>query len=230
MPVGRLHAVRRLAKFDPPALLGGNELGRVMAVRSEAGVPPDADLIARMARGDERALGALYDRYGPTAYRLALAVVAEPADAEEVVSDAFGQLWRTAASFDAGRGTVYAWVTTVVRSRALDRVRARKRHARVLERSALLSPDGVAAPLGSLGANPAGGAEQGETRGLVLRSLAALPDAQRRVIELAYFGGLSHSEIAAELGEPLGTVKTRMRSALEKLRSALAPLLLEGES
>ena len=181
-----------------------------------------------MAAGDERALGELYDRHGSTVYALARAIVGERADTEEVVADAFGQAWRTAGQFDPARGSVTAWLTTITRTRALDLVRARGRRSKVLARAAQESDAGFATPLASSDA-PDRDVERQETRQLVTRSLGALPEAQRRVIELAYFGGLSHSEIAAELKEPLGTVKTRLRAAMEKLRDALSPRISQME-
>jgi len=198
-----------------------------MASQQEHVPPAGADraLVERMAAGDERALGELYDRHGRTTYSLAVAIVRERADAEEVVADAFGQAWRTADHFDPGRGTVGAWLATITRTRALDLVRAQGRRARALARAAQEGDAGVAAPLGRAGDAPDRGVERQEARRLVELSLAELPEPQRRVIELAYFGGLTQTEIAAELGEPLGTVKTRIRAGMEKLRGALAPLL-----
>src|SRR5881296_4670812 len=102
-----------------------------------------------MAAGDDRALGELYDRHAATAYALALAIVGERADAEEVVADAFGQVWRTAAQFDPSRGSVAAWLATITRTRALDLLRSRRRRARALERAARADTDGLAAPLGA---------------------------------------------------------------------------------
>ena len=183
---------------------------------------PDDALVERMAGGDERALGDLYDRHGRVAYALAYAIVGERADADEVVVDTFGQAWRAAAAFDPARGSVGAWLATIARTRALDLVRARGRRSRALERAAQLSEGGFAAPVaGSAGDTPDRDAERGEARGLVTRALAGLPAVQRRAIELAYFGGLSQSEIAAQLGEPLGTVKTRIRDGMAKLRELL---------
>jgi len=191
---------------------------------------PDHALVARLAVGDERALGELYDRYGAMAYSLALAIVREGADAEEVVADAFGQAWRSATGYDPGRGSVAAWLATITRTRALDLVRARGRRARAIERAAQADGDGLASPMGAGVDSPDRSIERGEARRLVARSLGELPEPQRRVIELAYFGGLSQTEIAAELQEPLGTVKTRMRAGMEKLRGSLAPLLSGGEA
>ena len=196
------------------------------------GAPATADyvLIQRMARGDERALGELYDRHGGLVYSFALAIVGERADADEVVADALAQAWRTAQDFDPGRGSVGAWLTTITRTRALDLVRARGRRARALTRAALEDGEGLAAPIAAAGDAPDREVERQDTRRLVARSLAELSEPQRRIIELAYFGGLTQTEIAAELQEPLGTVKTRMRAGLEKLRSSLLPRLSRGES
>jgi len=188
----------------------------------------DSALVTRAAGGDERALGELYDRFGGMAFSLACAIVGDHADAEEVVADAFAQIWRSAAGFDPGRGSVTAWIATIVRTRALDLVRARKRRARVLADAAVVTDEGETLVIPPTLESPDRGAELTETRALVQRSLAELPAPQRRVIELAYFGGLSQSEIAEQLSEPLGTVKTRMRSAMEKLRHALRPLMEAG--
>jgi RNA polymerase sigma-70 factor (ECF subfamily) len=189
---------------------------------------PDSALVAQAAGGDERALGELYDRFGGMAFSLACAIVGEHADAEEVVADAFAQIWRSASAFDPARGSVAAWVATIVRTRALDLVRSRKRRARVLEEAAVVTDEGETLVLAPTLEPPDRGAEITETSAIVRKSLADLPAPQRRVIELAYFGGLSQSEIAAQLSEPLGTVKTRMRAGMEKLRQALRPVLEAG--
>ena len=175
---------------------------------------PDHALVQRMAAGDERALGELYDRHGRAAYALARAIVGERADADEVVVDVFGQAWRAAAQFEPARGSVGSWLATIARTRALDLVRARGRRSRALERAASLSEDGVQEPTDR-------DVERAEARRLVTGALADLPPPQRRAIELAYFGGLSQSEIAAQLGEPLGTVKTRIRDGMAKLRTLM---------
>lgn len=186
---------------------------------------PDSALVAQAAGGDERALGDLYDRYGGMSFSLACAIVGEHADAEEVVADAFAQVWRSASGFDTARGSVAAWLATIVRTRALDLVRSRKRRARVLEEAAVVTDEGESLVLAPSVESTDRSAELTETSVIVRKSLAELPLPQRRVIELAYFGGLSQSEIAAQLSEPLGTVKTRMRAGMDKLRQALRPLL-----
>ncbi len=185
----------------------------------------DLDVVTDLVAGDERALGTLFDRYGAMAYALAHAMVSDASDAEEVVADAFAQIWRSASSFDVGRGSVVAWISTIVRTRALDLLRSRKRRARVLDEAAVMTEDGTSPGLSSGAPSPDRGVEQSETQLFVRRALDSLPPPQRLVLELAYFGGLSQSEIADRLTEPLGTVKTRMRSGMEKLRVALQPLM-----
>jgi RNA polymerase sigma-70 factor (ECF subfamily) len=216
------------ANFEASRGVLPRKLQRVMARQTDRPAMPDRLLVERIAAGDEQALGALYDRHGGTAYSLALTIVGERADAEEVVVDAFGQAWRTAGQFDPARGSVAAWLATITRARALDLVRARGRRARILTRAAYENPEVLATSLAATGDDPEQGAEREETRRLVERSLGELPEPQRRVIELAYFAGLTQTEIATELREPLGTVKTRMRAAMEKLRSSLTQLLSEG--
>ncbi len=201
----------------------------VMASQNDRPAIADCVLVERMAGRNERALGELYDRHGGAVYSLALAIVGERADAEEVVADSFGQAWRTAERFDPARGSVTAWLATITRTRALDLVRARGRRARALTRAAVGNSEGLAAPIAPAGEAPDRGVERQEARRMVERSLAELSESQRRIIELAYFGGLTQTEIAAELREPLGTVKTRMRAGLEKLRGSLVPFLSRGE-
>ena len=199
-----------------------------MPTQPAGALSPDFTLVSRAAGGDERALGELYDRYGAMAYSLACAVVGEHADAEEVVAEAFAQVWRSATGFDPARGSVAAWIATICRTRALDLVRSRKRRARVVEEAAVVSDEGESLVFAPSIESTDRSAELTETSAIVRKSLADLPTEQRRVIELAYFGGLSQSEIAEQLSQPLGTVKTRMRSGMEKLRQALRPLMEAG--
>ncbi len=159
------------------------------------------------------------------AYSLAIAILRDAPDAEEVVAEAFAQVWRTAASFDLSRGSVAAWISTIVRTRALDLIRSQRRRARMLDRAESLTEEGASPGLSSGAPAADRGVEVAEAQGLVRRALDDLPPPQRVVLELAYFGGLSQSEIAERLGEPLGTVKTRMRSGMEKMRNVLGPRL-----
>jgi RNA polymerase sigma-70 factor (ECF subfamily) len=186
-------------------------------------MPPsdDAALVARMRAGDEQALGELYDRWEDAVRVCALSIVDEAAEAEDVVEDVFWQAWRQSGRFDAERGSVSAWLLTIARSRALDRARARRRSR---ETSGLeeLEVSGVEASVAQN--DPLVDAERGERSRMVRRALHDLPAEQRESLELAYFEGLSQTEIAARTGNPLGTVKTRMRLAMQKLRESLATL------
>jgi RNA polymerase sigma-70 factor (ECF subfamily) len=193
---------------------------------SELLAAADAALIKRMALGDESAVGPLYDRYGQVLYALAYRIVALQADAEEVVAEAFAQAWREAGKFEAGRGSVGAWLATIARSRALDLVRARSRRIRITDTAAQSEPD--ASPgMSRSQPDPATQAETAERRRQVAAALGTLADPQRQAIELAYFEGLSHSEIAERLQEPLGTIKTRVRLGMQKLRDVLRPYYFE---
>ena len=186
----------------------------------------DRELVLRMTQGDEHAMRELVHRHGDMMFSLAVAILRDPADAHEACSDAFLQAWRTAHRFDPLRGGVPAWLATITRSRALDRRRARTRRGEI--GPAVLETGGRGSePLTPPEDAPDRLTESIETRRLVEQAMTDLPEAQRRVIELAYFGGLSQSEIAEHLSVPLGTVKTRTLAAMKRLRDVLAPLLRE---
>ncbi|WP_217925054.1 RNA polymerase sigma factor [Miltoncostaea oceani] len=174
-------------------------------------------ILERASEGDERALELLYDLYAPAAYGLAVRMVGERREAEDVVQEAFMTLWRSGArQFDPERGTARGWFMASVRNRALDHLRARARHNRrvaVAEQAARVVSQ-VEAPTEDL---VIAVAQQSAAREV----LATLGEDQRRVIELAYFDGLTHREIAADLGVPTGTVKSRLRVGLEKMRTEL---------
>ena len=187
----------------------------------------DADLVIRVAGGDERALGLLYDRFGVVLHAVAYRIVGQKADAEEVVMEAFAQAWREAGRFDATRGSAAAWLTMMARSRALDLVRSQSRRARITDTAARDEP--TSGPAMGSGFGPPGSAlEDTERRRAVTAALADLPPPQREAIELAYYEGLSQSEIAERLQQPLGTIKTRMRLGMQKLRETLRPYYYEG--
>jgi RNA polymerase sigma-70 factor (ECF subfamily) len=188
--------------------------------------PADGELIARAAQGEERAIGLLYDRYGPVLYAVAYRIVGQRADAEEVVVEAFAQAWRDAPRFDAGRGSVAGWLTMIARSRALDLVRARSRRDRITASAAADRPDAPPA-MSEFRSDPGGALDHDERRRQVRQALETLSPPQRQAIELAYFEGLSQSEIAERLQEPLGTVKTRVRLGMQKLRESLRPFYFE---
>jgi RNA polymerase sigma-70 factor, ECF subfamily len=176
--------------------------------------PSDVQLVVRCADGDERALAELYDLFGRAAYAMALRIVRDASQAEDVVQEAFMDLWRGAARFDPSRSRPASYLLTFVHRRAVDLVRREKarpqRGGDVDDIAARPGKDDVPAALVA--------SEQGAT---VRRALADLPPPQREVLELAYFNGLSQSEIADRLGEPLGTVKSRTHVALARLREVL---------
>lgn len=191
------------------------------AYSSRAPAPAPSDdvtTISRIANGDEAALATLYDRWAQTVYSLVFQLLRDADAAEDVVEETFWQVWHRATSYDISRGTVRTWILTIGRSRALDRLRSRKRNREDISDDLSLSL--VRDPR----SDPSQMAEGAERRQLVYSALSELPDEQRRALELAYFRGLSQSEIAEFLGEPLGTVKTRMRLGMQKLRDKLIGL------
>jgi len=186
--------------------------------RSSESQAEDQQALQRAASGDSGGLAALYDRHGRAVYSLALRILGDEGDAEEVTQDVFAQAWRRAGQYDESRGTVAAWLLVMARTRAIDRFRAR----RVRPEGRLQDDDGLT--LQQLPAtNPDVASEMmaAERGQRVRRALDGLPFLQRVAIELAYFEGLSQREIAERLEQPLGTVKTRMRLGLLKLRDAL---------
>ena len=176
-------------------------------------------LIKSIASGDQSALTTLYDTTSRLVFGLVVRIVSDRETAEEVLLDVFTQVWRQASSYDTNRGAPLAWLMTIARSRAIDRLRSGKHDQQNKE------------PLDSIGEVSATSADPEETtvnserQRLVRAALNTLSPEQREVIELAYYSGLSHSEIALKLGQPLGTVKTRTRLGMMKLRDTLKPLL-----
>ena len=188
---------------------------------AEAGPPDDraqidARLLQRMARRDRAACAELYDRFSRPLHATALRIVQDRAEAQDLVHDVFITLWNKAGEFDASRGSAFAWAVTLLRNRAIDRVRTRRRRGDLLTASA-------PADLG-YDEHPASAddtAVLGDQASAVRAAVAALPAEQQRALELAFFSGLTQQEIAAKLSEPLGTVKARIRRGLLKLREAL---------
>jgi RNA polymerase sigma-70 factor (ECF subfamily) len=177
----------------------------------------DVALMRLMVEADETALGALYDRWVRSLYSLVLHLLKDPDEAEDVVEETFWQAWRKADSYEPSRGAVSTWLLTIGRRKALDRLRARKR-----SREDLVGDDRSLADLPSSAPDPSIDVEGAELRESVRLALNDLPSEQREVLELGYFNGLSQSEIADVTGQPLGTVKTRMRLAMQKLREPLS--------
>lgn len=172
---------------------------------------PDRTCMSRMAAGDTRALEELYDRHAPMLYGLVLRIVGRVSDAEEVLQDAWLQAWRRAGTWDPARGTVVAWLVTLARSRAIDRIRSVASRQRA--ESATPAPDPA-----RTADEPAANAAQRQRQERLSAALATLSPRQREVLELGYFGGLSQTEIAERIGAPLGSVKSWTRQGLMRLR------------
>jgi RNA polymerase sigma-70 factor, ECF subfamily len=173
----------------------------------------DNDLLHAIARGDEAALAACYDRYRIILFSQVLRILSDREEAEDCLQEIFLQVWRRARDFDESRGRAFTWLVTIARSRALDRLRASGSRLRLVN-------DAAQAPHEEVG-DAAKEVVQAEEGAIVRAALAELPEEQRRTLLLAYFEGLTQTEIAARLGDPLGTVKTRMRSGMIKLRELL---------
>lgn len=184
--------------------------------RSDSALSASDDLaiVRRMAGGDAEAIEALYDRYAPMLLAVARRILGPAGEAEEVLQETFLQAWNQAERYDPGRSSVSTWLVLIARSRALDRFRSRDARGRA-----------AAAAATEPAAEASGGAEENvlhaERRQRVREVLSSLPIEQREVLELAFFEGLSQSEIAARTGAPLGTVKTRALLAMKKVRQAL---------
>jgi RNA polymerase sigma-70 factor (ECF subfamily) len=178
-------------------------------------VPADEELLLRIAAGDRVAFSALYDRLAGPLYSLALKMLGQEAEAQDLVQEVFLTIWSKASSFDSARGTAFSWAVTQLRNRAIDRIRSRKRRGELMETfGADLAPhDGVR--------SASENAEAGDRSRQVHAAMAKLSDEQRHVLRLAYFDGLTQSEIAAKLDEPLGTVKARAHRAMARLRDIL---------
>ncbi len=172
-----------------------------------------AALIRRMAEGDRAAFAEFYDGQAPLAFALIRRILGPRTDAEEVLQEVFWQIWQEASTYREDRGSPEAWVLIRARSRAIDRLRSLRRREETFR--APLNDD---LPPAVATTSPA---ERAADRTLVETALARLPDAQRQVIAMAFYEGLTQSEIARRLGEPLGTVKTRMRAGLDRLRGHL---------
>lgn len=180
-------------------------------------VGTDSALIAAVAAGDEAAMARLYDRFAPLVQAVAVRMLRDRASADELAEDVFVEIWRRAPQFDPARGGLATWIATIARSRGIDRIRARQRQGHVQ-----LGDDDQ--PVGAITApsiDPAAGVIAGEDRSRIERALRRLGADQREALELAYFHGLTQTEIAARLSRPLGTVKTHMRQGLIRLRDEL---------
>jgi RNA polymerase sigma-70 factor (ECF subfamily) len=179
----------------------------------------DAELIARMAKGDRGAFAQLYDRFSRPLYSTAVRVLNDAKEAEDVVQEVFLALWEKASAFEAERGTAFSWAVTLTRNRSIDRIRMRKRRSELLAASA---PEDLGYLSSAETADSADDLSLKEKSRAVRAAVAALPTEQQKALELAFFSGLTQQEIAAKLSEPLGTIKARIRRGLLKLRETLS--------
>jgi RNA polymerase sigma-70 factor, ECF subfamily len=201
------------------------------------GTPTDAELVQRVAGGDELALGELYDRHAHAVFRLAFRLVGDRQLAEEVLQETYLALWNRAELFKPAAGSLTAWLLTIARNRSVDRLRAAGRRPTQLPMSAVVGADerddaaewtlaaGTLIAAAQEIVDPQMALDQAWLKDTVRQALDGVPDAERRAIELAYYEELTQTEIAERLGWPLGTVKTRTRRALSRLRSVLADAL-----
>ncbi len=184
---------------------------------SSGGESNREELVRRMAAGDQAAMAAFYDQTSALVFGLALRILGDRSAAEDVLLEVYAQAWKQAPEYEPSRGSPSAWLLTLTRSRAIDQRRARRRDqaSEPLEAAGEISADTP---------GPEALTAAAERHRFVRHALNTLNADLREVIQLAYFGGLSHSEIASKLGQPLGTVKTRIRSGMTQLRPLLAPL------
>jgi len=187
-----------------------------MTSTKEADRQLDAQLLVRIASGDEVAFGALYDRFSPGLYSFILKMVRDEKEAEDVLQEGFAHIWRRASTYDPARSSAFTWAVMILRNKAIDRLRVRQRIERTMEKATVefshfAETDEVSA----------GEAERREDGALVRSALKEIPEEQKQAVELAFFGGLTHEQIAEKLGAPLGTIKARIRRGLLKLRDFL---------
>jgi RNA polymerase sigma-70 factor, ECF subfamily len=199
----------------PPRCPGADNHARFPGVE-----PADALLTARLAAGDDLALAEAFDRLGPAVYGAALRVLGEWAAAQDVAQDVFVELWAHPGRYDPAAGSLRTYLTVLARRRAIDVVRGELRRIARQERNHRLTPEPEPR-------SPGDEVEAAEAAGVVRAAVRLLPDSQRQVVELAYFGGMSYREVARAAGIPEGTAKSRLRLALAKLESVLDRQLLE---
>ncbi len=191
---------------------------RAMNFTTDAPVTVGPEVVQRIATGDASAFASFYDAFSGALYSLAFKILGSAEEAEDVLQSACLRMWDDAVRFDARRGTPFTWAYTITRSKALDRLRLRRRRAQLMESG------GMQEIIAQQGESPSADSEMatGERATAVRSALGALPEDQREAIELAFFNGLTQQEIAARTGEPLGTIKARIRRGMLKLRSPLA--------
>ena len=187
-----------------------------MSAGKEAEREFDVQLLARTAAGDEAAFAALYDRLAPGLFSMIVKMMHDEKEAEDVLQEGFAHIWRRAAGYDAARSSPFTWAVMILRNKAIDRLRVRQRRERTLEKATVEFAHFAEADEVSSG--EAGRRDEGAQ---VRAALAQIPEEQKCAVELAFFSGLTHEQIAAQLATPLGTIKARIRRGLLKLREVL---------
>jgi RNA polymerase sigma-70 factor (ECF subfamily) len=185
----------------------------------------DPDILARVVKGDQQAFSQLYDHSSTLLFTLAVRILGNHEEAAELLQDVYLEVWRKVSHYDVGRGTPMAWLVTLTKSRAIDRLRAKTTRG---YRATNSLEAGTIAQVVDPGPSPFETQADQDLRHAVRTALDGLPEAQQQPIELAYYEGLSHSEIAARLNQPLGTVKTRIKLGMSKLHAALQQWQNEG--
>lgn len=203
-------------------MLTSSSFSSAVSTLGDAQVISDVELLQRMVEGDSAALGSFYDQHAGTLFALASRIVGDVKEAEDVLQEVFVQIWDKAGVFDPAQGRPLAWAITLTRHKAIDRLRSsQRRRSRLIAETESEPVEEYPAPAATA-LDKAEASEQGE---LVRKALSALPKQQKRAIELAFFDGLSQTEIASALNEPLGTIKARIRRGMLKLRTELRELL-----
>jgi RNA polymerase sigma-70 factor (ECF subfamily) len=180
----------------------------------------DTQLMQRMAGGDRDAFAELYDRLSRPLYTTAWRILNDAREAEDIVQEVFLALWQKSSDFERNRGTAFSWAMTLTRNRSIDRIRMRKRRGELLAQSA---PEDLGYNQASTSDDSGDDVESKERAAAVRQAIAALPSEQQQALKLAFFTGLTQQEIAAQLSQPLGTIKARIRRGLLKLRDTVAP-------
>jgi RNA polymerase sigma-70 factor, ECF subfamily len=189
-----------------------------MDIRNSTSI--DSDLLTLIAKGDRRAFGRLYDRSSQVLFTLSLRMLGDREEAEDLLQEVYTEVWRKSVRYDARRGSPMAWLITLTRSRGIDRLRARASRGHGMTDSI---DDGPVAQTQGHDPTPFDQQADAELRVMVTKALVELPAAQRQALELSYYEGLSHSEIAERLKEPVGTIKTRIKLGMSKLKITLQP-------
>lgn len=214
LPASRASAVAE----SPTGLPQDADDPKMAETHPQSGRDDDADLVARMKAGDEGAFAIFYDRFAPGVFSMIYTILRDQKESEDVLQEAFLQMWKRTATYDSARSSLFTWAVMISRHKAIDRLRARQRQSRLIDAAAVELNERLTSPGQGEGNDPFARRDERER---VRAALAQLGEAQREAIDLAFFAGLTQTEIAEKLGTPLGTVKARIRRGLLALREVL---------